>query len=89
MKCVRCSSDKAKSKGGRCPKCLALLKKRKQDPDRHEHYDAVASDAMRRQSGSGKSSKKSKGVGTTQDIEPGSVVDKNTTITVLLESPED
>lgn len=68
MKCVRCSSNKAKSKGGRCPKCLALLKKRKQDPNRHEHYDAIASDSMRRQKGTGKSSKKSKGLGTTQDV---------------------
>jgi len=67
--CVRCGKNvPGGGSGARCKACLAKLRKRKLDPHRHEHFDKLASDARRRESGTGKSSKKTKGVGTTKEI---------------------
>ena len=64
-KCVRCS-NKVSTKGGRCASCLKKLRANKLKPSRHEHVSKLISDAHRREQGSGKSSKKSKGLGDTK-----------------------
>jgi hypothetical protein len=69
FKCVRCGAPVA-TKGGRCKICLAKLRANKKNPNRHEHYDKLVSDAKRRQRG-GKGSTayaKSSGTGSTQEI---------------------
>jgi len=69
MKCVRCSSNKAKSKGGRCPTCLAELAKKRKSPGAPERGWKVASDASRRERGkTNKAKKKSSGTGDTTKL---------------------
>lgn len=70
-KCVRCGRDvKGGTKGSRCPECLKKLNRNRKNPNRHEHFDKLASDALKRQRGqkSSKQKEKHSGLGTTQKI---------------------
>lgn len=70
-KCPRCGKPSVGgTKGSRCRACLDELNRNRKNPNRGEHFDKLASDAKKRQRGqkSSKQTKKTKGLGTTQEI---------------------
>jgi len=70
MQCVRCNSNNAKSKGGRCPTCLAKLKSKRHTAGSAERGAWLADGALRRQDGkNGTAHHKSSGRGSRKEIE--------------------